>query len=174
LDLLDPWDNFQFELEDVIDAGDRTLVAVHIFGRGKTSGFEMDARFYSVLTWRSGRAIRVENIFDRAQALQAAEVVFYQNADFPDSPPLRGREGLLEWVEDVNEVWEGAHFEPHTFRASGDFVVVSGRGTGRARGSGIPMDLPAHQVFRLRNGRVSEMWGYSDEAQALEVAGLRE
>jgi uncharacterized protein len=102
------------------------------------------------------------------------EVVFHQNADFPDSPPLRGREGLLEWVEDVNEVWEGAHFEPHTFRASGDFVVVSGRGTGRARGSGIPMDLPAHQVFRLRNGRVSEMWGYSDEAQALEVAGLRE
>jgi ketosteroid isomerase-like protein len=72
IELLEPFDDSRFELEDVIDAGDRTLVAVHVVGRGKTSGFEMDARFYSVLTWRSGRAIRVENIFDHAQALEAA------------------------------------------------------------------------------------------------------
>ena len=102
------------------------------------------------------------------------EVVIHDNADFPDSLIFRGHAGALQWVESVNELWDDARLDPQTFRSGGEFVVVSCRATGRGRGSGIPVDVLVHQVFRLRNGKIVEAWAYSDEAEALEAAGLSE
>jgi uncharacterized protein len=102
------------------------------------------------------------------------EVVIHENADFPDSLIYRGHAGALQWVESVNELWDDARLDPQTFRSRGEFVVVSCRATGRGRGSGIPVDVLVHQVFRLRNGKVVEAWAYNDEAEALEAAGLSE
>ena len=102
------------------------------------------------------------------------EMVIHENADFPDSLIYRGHAGALQWVESVNELWDDARLDPQTFRSGGEFVVVSCRATGRGRGSGIPVDVLVHQVFRLRNSKVVEAWAYNDEAEALEAAGLSE
>jgi ketosteroid isomerase-like protein len=102
------------------------------------------------------------------------EVVLHENASFPDVLTFRGHAGLLKWVESVNEIWDDPAFDPKTFRSAGDFVMVSGQATGRGRGSGAPFDEPLYHVFRFRNGKVIELWGYSDQAQALEAAGLSE
>jgi ketosteroid isomerase-like protein len=72
MEQLDPWDDYSLEPEELIDGGDRCLVAVRMFGRGKVSGAEVNTRFYTVFTVRSGRAIRVENFVDRESALEAA------------------------------------------------------------------------------------------------------
>src|SRR4051794_3548972 len=38
------WDDFRAEPERIIDAGDRVLVLVHLYGRGKASGATVDMR----------------------------------------------------------------------------------------------------------------------------------
>jgi uncharacterized protein len=58
--------------EEFIDAGDRVLVTAYHRGRGRTSGVEVDGRFYVVYTLRDGKVVRVDEYVDRAEALEVA------------------------------------------------------------------------------------------------------
>jgi ketosteroid isomerase-like protein len=58
--------------EEFIDAGDRVLVTAYHRGRGRTSGVEVDGRFYEVYTLRDGKVVRVDEYVERAEALEAA------------------------------------------------------------------------------------------------------
>ena len=62
----------RFELEEVIDAGERVFVQVRGFGRGHASGIELEDRRYHVFTVRDGSVIRFEVHSDRAEARAAA------------------------------------------------------------------------------------------------------
>ena len=68
----DVWDDFRFEVEEVIDAGDRLLVAVRLSGKGKGSGVSVDQHDFHVVTVRDRRCARLEVHRDRAEALKAA------------------------------------------------------------------------------------------------------
>ncbi len=69
------WEDFRFELLEVIDVSDTTLVAVtRQRGRGAHSGIEMDITVAFVNTMRDGKLARMEMFFNRAQALEAAGV----------------------------------------------------------------------------------------------------
>lgn len=65
------WDEFHFELRELIDAGDEVLVAGWQRGRGKGSGVEVSEEIFSVWTVRSGKAVRQRMFRDRAEALDA-------------------------------------------------------------------------------------------------------
>src|SRR4051812_5909906 len=65
------FEELEVTAEEFIDAGDRVLVTEYHRGRGRTSGVEVDARFYEVYTLRDGKVVRVDEYVDRAEALEA-------------------------------------------------------------------------------------------------------
>ena len=69
---LETWDDHRFTVEEVIE-GDRDVVArVHISGRGKASGAEVDLRFYAQFRIEDDKIIRIYDHDDRESALAAA------------------------------------------------------------------------------------------------------
>jgi ketosteroid isomerase-like protein len=65
------FEELEVSAEEFIDAGDRVLVTAYHRGRGRTSGIEVDARFYEVCTLRDGKVVRVDEYVERAEALEA-------------------------------------------------------------------------------------------------------
>ena len=51
--------------------GDSVVLAVHIAGRGKTSGAEVDVRFYPHFKLRDDKVVYIYDYADRAEALAA-------------------------------------------------------------------------------------------------------
>jgi ketosteroid isomerase-like protein len=67
------WEDFTVEIEDLIAADDeRVVMLLHLSGRGRGSGVPLDFREANVFTIRGGRIVKVEEYFDREQALDAA------------------------------------------------------------------------------------------------------
>jgi ketosteroid isomerase-like protein len=98
----------------------------------------------------------------------------YDLAGGPEAPARQGHDGLREWVETMDEIWEGGRHEPEQFIDAGDFVVVALRVRARRRDVRLPFDLPLFHVFEMRAGRIQRGTAYLDKAEALEAAGLSE
>ena len=65
------WEELETEADEIIDAGDRLVVAVRYRGRGRVSGVEVDDLIFEVHTLRDGRCIRKIEFSTRAEALEA-------------------------------------------------------------------------------------------------------
>jgi hypothetical protein len=68
---LEPWTRITIEAEEIIDAGDSVVVAVFQRGVGGGSGATTEFRYFHVWSFRGGRVIRLENLRERAEALEA-------------------------------------------------------------------------------------------------------
>jgi ketosteroid isomerase-like protein len=62
----------EIEAEEIIDAGEKVFVAIHISARGRGSGIDMEASWFHVLTARGDKLLRVEWYASRAEALDAS------------------------------------------------------------------------------------------------------
>ena len=69
---LEIWDEHKFDLEEVVEDGDHVVVLVHITARGRSSGIDVEFRFYAQFTVRDGKVLRIYDHEDRTSALQAA------------------------------------------------------------------------------------------------------
>ncbi len=69
---LEPWARLTIEAEEIIEAGERIVVAVIQRGTGAGSGAFTEFRYFHVWSFRGDGVIRLESIRDRAAALQAA------------------------------------------------------------------------------------------------------
>ena len=67
------WDDYKVLPEEYEDRGDHVVVTVRLRGRGRSSGIEIDARFYDLYTLRDGRIVRMDQFTERSQALEAVE-----------------------------------------------------------------------------------------------------
>jgi uncharacterized protein len=67
-DFLAEWRQFHQEIEDVLVAGERYAVLIHLKAVGRTSGIEADTRYAHVWTMRNGKGIRVEGYRDQEAA----------------------------------------------------------------------------------------------------------
>ncbi len=86
-----------------------------------------------------------------------------------------GIDGLRKWAEEVDAVWEDWYQEVVDFREVSERQAVAViRATGRARGSGVPLDTCTGNVLTWRHGKGWRNEAYSDPGQALEAAGLSE
>ena len=72
IDWTSPFASYRIELERVIDAGERVVSLVNMFGKTKTGGVEIEAAGAAVWTVVDGRLRRVEFHLDRDQALRSA------------------------------------------------------------------------------------------------------
>ena len=68
------FEDWGFEPEELIDAGDCVIARIHQWGRGKGSGVQVADRFWQVWTFRDGKAIRATHHREKADALEAAGV----------------------------------------------------------------------------------------------------
>jgi ketosteroid isomerase-like protein len=66
------WEDLVVTVEEIIDGGDRVVLAAHHRGRGRGSGIDVDPRYYEVYTLLAGTIIRVDEYTERAAALEAA------------------------------------------------------------------------------------------------------
>jgi ketosteroid isomerase-like protein len=71
-DWLETVDEWQIELEDVVDAGERVLASQLVRARGKGSGAPTDQHVFTVITFRDNRILRLDDYLDRREALHAA------------------------------------------------------------------------------------------------------
>ena len=82
-------------------------------------------------------------------------------------PEVRSRR-LREWLSP----WEDWRCEAEEFIASGDFVVVLTRYTGRGKGSRVEVDTRGAHLWTLRDGRVIRLEVFSSRERALAAAGI--
>ena len=68
------WDDYEFHVEELVDAGDSCVLQVHETGRGRGSGLPLDRRFFQVWTFRDGRLVRATVYAARHEALEAVEL----------------------------------------------------------------------------------------------------
>ena len=67
------WDDLRLEPEELIDAGDKVVAAVHLSGTGHASGAGADMRMFAIWTLRDGKVARVAGGYrNRAEAIEAA------------------------------------------------------------------------------------------------------
>lgn len=66
------WNDYRFEVDDLVDAGDKVVLLYHQSGTSKTSGVVLEERAGWVYTLREGKIARVEMFQDRSSAFRAA------------------------------------------------------------------------------------------------------
>jgi uncharacterized protein len=84
--------------------------------------------------------------------------------ELPTAGARRGRQQVAEFFQAVDQVFEIQRFEPKSFIAQGDLVVVLGSDTASVRATGkVLTDEWAH-VFTIRDGKIAAMREYLDTA----------
>ena len=68
----DAWDDWELEVEDCVDAGERVVVIVNQRGRSKATGIPVDMRFAQVWSLRDGLAFRMQMYASVEEAFEAA------------------------------------------------------------------------------------------------------
>jgi ketosteroid isomerase-like protein len=71
-DWLEAWEDWQLEVEQLIDAGDDVVALVRQRGRSKTTGLTVDMEFAQVWTFRDGAQARMRMYASHSEALEAA------------------------------------------------------------------------------------------------------
>jgi ketosteroid isomerase-like protein len=69
---LEVWEGRRIDVEEVKDGADGVVACLHLTGRGKLSGVEVDLRVYMHYKLRDGKIAYVYEYADRAEALEAA------------------------------------------------------------------------------------------------------
>ena len=66
------FERVEFEIEELLDAGDKVVAFIRASGWGRESGLPVDQRLPSVWTVRDRRVVRVAGYRDPSDALRAA------------------------------------------------------------------------------------------------------
>src|SRR6185295_1779025 len=72
-DSREAWESFRIEPVDYAGSGDKLVVIVDLWGRGRGSGAEVEARAAHVWEFREGKAVRSEIYGDPEKALRDVE-----------------------------------------------------------------------------------------------------
>ena len=70
-DWVEAWDDWDVEVESLLDAGDEVVAIVHQHGRSKATGLPVDMHFGQVWTIRDGKQFRMEMYASPEEALEA-------------------------------------------------------------------------------------------------------
>ena len=110
----------------------------------------------------------VECLFDPDVVVEAGTDTFTEGV-------WRGHDGAVGFVANQMDVLQGMWTRADEFiDVDDDCLVVGITFGGRARHTGIDVELNPFHVFRLRDGKVLRWRVFQSRADALEAAGLRE
>ena len=125
----------------------------------------------------------VENIRKGLEAFNRRDVEAVMETCHPDAEfvPVRavfegisyhGEEGLRQFFADMDEEWNDMRTELDELRDADGTVIVLGRFHATGKASGIEVDWPAAWVCEMRDGKTARLQAYTDQQEALRVAGL--
>jgi ketosteroid isomerase-like protein len=66
------FNDFGFEAEEAIDAGDSVVVRLHQWGHGKETGAQVESRTWQVFTFSDGKIVHCRGYDTKSEALEAA------------------------------------------------------------------------------------------------------
>jgi ketosteroid isomerase-like protein len=89
-----------------------------------------------------------------------------------ESGGYAGHAGVLDYFDEVAQVWEEMRPYAHTTQPVGDHVVVTGGCAVRGINSGVESDDSMAWVITLRDGKIVRHRGYRTAQEALDAVGL--
>ncbi len=107
-------------------------------------------------------------------ALWDEEAEFYPLRAQLEGESYWGHDGLERFLAEMTKEWEEVRFEIDETRDAGEQVVGIGRFQARGRASGVELNVPLGVFTRVRRGKIAYTRFFSEPAEALEAAGLRE
>ena len=85
-----------------------------------------------------------------------------------------GREGVNEWIRNINDAWVAVTAEPEQrIEVGSDRILTIDRWHFQGR-DGIEIEEELPTLLTFRNGLIVRVDGFTDQAEALEAAGLEE
>jgi ketosteroid isomerase-like protein len=93
---------------------------------------------------------------------------------WPEEKTYAGVEGAQRFLRTWLEAWDDWQLDVLSFHDAGDKVVAVVRQHGRAKATGMAVDMTFAQVLTVRHGKQVRMQMYADPSEALEAAGLSE
>ena len=84
-----------------------------------------------------------------------------------------GHEGVREWMRGAFADWENLRVEPERFIDAAEQVVIPLQITARAK-TGTPVVFNFTTLAELQRGMIVRIRNYTNQADALDAAGLRE
>ena len=121
---------------------------------------------------------RQNDAFNRGDVATLLELTdpsieWWDREDDPGADVHRGHDGVTKALAELAYLAE-LHIQAREFIDAGDYVVVPVRLTGRGEASGVSFEEDEVHVFRLRDGRITELREYREMSEALKAAGLQE
>ena len=94
--------------------------------------------------------------------------------DLPTAGTRRGHQKVREFFGAVNDTFEMQRFEPATFVADGNTVVVLGSDTARIKATGTIVEEDWAHAFTFKDGKVATFREYMDTAAVVrELRGTQ-
>jgi hypothetical protein len=85
-----------------------------------------------------------------------------------------GHDGYQKVWQQMIDSFEDFRVEPEELFDLGDTLLATTQYRGHGSGSGVPVNIPLFQLFRLRRGLIFWQKDFSDRSEAFKAAGLRE
>ena len=106
------------------------------------------------------------------QDLCHEECVIYTVLEGQVEPqPFRGRDGIREWIDNEDAIWESVRIDDLELRElDNDRVFTAAVAFVRGNQSGMELRIPVWSVIDVVDGRVYRLRSYPDEAQANDAA----
>lgn len=111
---------------------------------------------------------------EAAEEFLHPEVVWEDRYDMPGASVYRGHDGFRIAVDRFYEVWAELSISAEQVIDVGNKVVVAHRWRGRGKEGGTPIDTVDWNVLTIESGLITRRQAFSERADALEAAGLRE
>ena len=90
---------------------------------------------------------------------------------WPEQQRYEGVDGAQRFIDDWTGAWDDWEIEIEEIYDVGDEVVVVVHQRGRARTTGMALDMAFAQTWTIRDGRLTRMDMYSDPSDALKAVG---
>jgi ketosteroid isomerase-like protein len=103
--------------------------------------------------------------FEPTARLDLSENIF-------NSAVYQGYADIARQRREVSDVWDHFEIEVEQLFEDKDVVVAYTHEHGRGKGSGVEVDRDTAFLFRLRQGKISEVRNYRERERALADAGL--
>ncbi len=117
-----------------------------------------------------------------ARDLEAGRRLMHEDAEWRPSltaggdlerPVYRGPEGMLRYLDDLDAMLDNSRIEAVDYEGIGrGRLIVLGRVRGRAKESGIDLDVPFWVIWELRDGKLVRGTAFLRKEEALKEAGV--
>jgi ketosteroid isomerase-like protein len=124
---------------------------------------EVVRRAFAYEVYGRGDRAEAEAIFDPYVVMKPTE-----------EGPSHGLDAVRDNFEHWQEAWDELEVRVEEVIDAGDRVLLTAHHRGRGQGSGVEVDTRFYEVYMLRDGKVVRVDEFSERAEALEAAGLRE